>query len=161
MRVAENALENHRYRVRLNAAGDVAGIFDKRLERELLSAPIRLAISTDAPRQFPAWNMDFDQEQAEPRAYVGGPVKVRIVENGPARVALEVTRETEASRFVQTVRLAAGDAGNRVEFFDRIDWKTAAANLKAVFPLSAANLQCHLQLGAGDDGTAYCHRTAV
>ena len=40
---------------------------------------------------------------------------------------------------MQTVRLSAGDSGNRVEFFDRIDWRTESANLKAVFPLSAAN----------------------
>ena len=40
---------------------------------------------------------------------------------------------------MQTVRLSAGDAGNRVEFAEAIDWKTLAANLKAVFPLSAAN----------------------
>ncbi len=46
--------------------------------------------------------MDFDQEQAAPRAYVGGPAEIRIVENGPVRVALEVTRETEGSKFVQT-----------------------------------------------------------
>jgi alpha-mannosidase len=139
LRVTQESLENQRYRVHLNAAGDVASIFDKQLGRELLSAPMRLAISTDDPQQFPAWNMDFDQEQAEPRAYVGGPTTVRIAENGPARVAIEITRETEGSRFVQTVRLAAGDAGNHVEFFGRIDWRTPSANLKAVFPLSAAN----------------------
>ncbi len=138
--VSDNSLENHRYRIRLNSAGDVAGIFDKQLQRELLASPMRLAISTDAPREYPAWNMDFDQEQAPPRAYVGGPAKIRILENGPVRVALEVTRETEGSRFVQTVRLSAGGAGNRVEFFDQIDWRTPSANLKAVFPLSAANL---------------------
>lgn len=139
LRVSENSLENHRYRVQLNSDGDVASIFDKQLQRELLSAPLRLAISTDAPQEYPAWNMDFDQEQAAPRAYVSGPAKIRIAENGPVRVALEVTRDTEKSRFVQTVRLSAGDAGNRVEFFDRIDWRTPSANLKAVFPLSAAN----------------------
>lgn len=139
LQVSENRLENHRYRVQLNAAGDLASIFDKQLGRELLSAPMRLAISTDVPQQFPAWNMDFDQEQAPPRAYVSGPAKIRIVENGPARVAVEVTRETEGSRFVQTIRLSAGDAGNRVEFFDRIDWRTPSANLKAVFPLAASN----------------------
>lgn len=138
--VSENSLENHRYRVRLNADGDVASIFDKQLQRELLSAPMRLAISTDAPQEYPAWNMDYDQEQAAPRAYVGGPAKIRIAEKGPVRVALEVTRETEGSRFVQTVRLSARDAGNRVEFLDHIDWRTPSANLKAVFPLSATNV---------------------
>jgi alpha-mannosidase len=139
LKVTESSLENARYRVRLNDAGDVSSIFDKLLNKELLSAPVRLAISNDAPTQWPAWNMDFDQEQAAPRAYVSGPAKVRIVENGPARVAIEVSRETEGSRFAQTVRLSAGDAGNRVEFGDVIDWRTLSANVKAVFPLSASN----------------------
>lgn len=139
LKVTSSSLENARYRVTLNASGDVASIFDKLLDKELLSAPVRLAISNDAPRQWPAWNMDFDQEQAAPRAYVSGAAKVRIVENGPARVAIEVSRETEGSRFVQTVRLSAGDAGNRVEFSDVVDWRTLSANLKAVFPLAASN----------------------
>ena len=139
LRVTQSSLENARYRVTLDAAGDVNSIFDKSLNKELLSAPVRLAISNDAPRQWPAWNMDFDPEQAAPRAYVCGPARVRIVENGPARVAIEVSREAEGSRFAQTVRLSAGDAGNRVEFSDVVDWRTLSANLKAVFPLSATN----------------------
>jgi alpha-mannosidase len=139
LKVTESTLENARYRVQLNAAGDVASIFDKSLNKELLSAPMRLALSSDNPIVYPAWNMEFSQEQAAPRAYVGGPAKVRIAENGPVRVALEVSRETEGSKFVQTVRLSAGDAGNRVEFTEAIDWKSLAANLKAVFPLAAGN----------------------
>ncbi len=82
--------------------------------------------------------MDFEQEQAPPRAYVRGG-QVRIKENGPARVSFEVTRSTEGSRFTQTVSLSAGDAGNRVEFGAVIDWSTLYANLKASFPLSASN----------------------
>jgi alpha-mannosidase len=139
LKVTTSSLENARYRLRIDANGDVSSIFDKSLNRELLSAPVRLAISEDSPRQWPAWNMDFDQEQAAPRAFVGGTPQIRIVEEGPARVAVEVSREAEGSRFVQTVRLAAGDAGNRVEFADSIDWKTLSGNLKAVFPLSASN----------------------
>ena len=64
---------------------------------------------------------------------------IRIKESGPVRVSLEVTRESEGSKFVQTVSLSAGDAGNRVEFGNAIDWKTLSANLKATFPLSASN----------------------
>src|SRR5579883_1779407 len=139
LKVTESSLENARYKVELNQDGDVSSIFDKKLKKELLSSPIRLAISNDAPRQWPAWNMDFDQEQAPPRSYVSGPAKVRIVEHGPVRVAIEITREAEGSKFVQTVRLSAGEAGNRVEFSNSIDWKSLSANLKAVFPLSARN----------------------
>ena len=139
LKVTESSLENARYHVQLNRDGDVSSILDKTLNKELLSAPIRLAISNDAPAQYPAWNMDFDQEQAPPRAYVGGTARVRITERGPVRVALEVTREAEHSKFVQTIRLAAGDAGNRVEIANSIDWQTPSANLKASIPLSAAN----------------------
>ncbi|MGA9383727.1 MAG: glycoside hydrolase family 38 C-terminal domain-containing protein [Candidatus Sulfotelmatobacter sp.] len=139
MKVSENSLENQYYRVTLNADGDVASIFDKSIHRELLAAPARLAISYDNPEHWPAWNMDWDQEQAAPRTYVGGPVKIRVVESGPARIAVEVSRETAGSRFVQTIRLSAGDAGRRVEFANAIDWNTRESNLKATFPLTASN----------------------
>jgi alpha-mannosidase len=139
MKVSENSLENQYYRVKLNADGDVSSIFDKSLSRELLAAPARLAISYDNPEHWPAWNMDWDQEQAAPREYVGGPARIRVVENGPARVAIEVSREAAGSRFVQTIRLSAGDAGKRVEFANAIDWNTKESNLKATFPLAASN----------------------
>jgi len=149
LKVTNSSLENARYRVSLNQNGDVASIFDKSLNKELLSAPMRLAISNDVPTIYPAWNMDYVDEQAAPRAYVSGPAKIRIKENGPARVSIEVTRETEGSRFVQTVSLAAGDAGNRVEFGNAIDWRTLSANLKAVFPLSASNEDATYNWGVG------------
>jgi alpha-mannosidase len=139
LQVSENSLENQYYRVKLNADGDVASIFDKSIGKELLAAPARLAISYDNPEHWPAWNMDWDQEQAAPKAYVGGPSKIRVVESGPARVAVEVSRETAGSRFVQTIRLSAGDAGKRVEFGNVIDWNTRESNLKATFPLAASN----------------------
>jgi alpha-mannosidase len=139
LRVSENSLENEYYRVKLNADGDVASIFDKSLGKELLSAPARLAVSYDNPLHWPAWNMDWDQEQAAPKAYVGGPAKIRVVESGPARVAVEVSRETAGSAFVQTIRLSAGDAGKRLEFGNVVDWNTKESNLKATFPLAASN----------------------
>jgi alpha-mannosidase len=139
LRVSQNELENDYYRVKLNTDGDVASIFDKKLNRELLSAPVRLAISYDNPSQWPAWNMDWDQEQAAPRAYVSGPAKMRIVESGPIRISIEVTRDTSGSHFVQTISLSAGDAGKRVKFGNVIDWNTRESNLKAAFPLAASN----------------------
>ncbi len=137
--VSEHSLENKYYRVQINADGDVSSIFDKSTGKELLAAPARLDISYDNPVQWPAWNMDWDQEQAAPKAYVSGPAKIRVVENGPVRVAVEISRETLGSRFVQTVRLSAGEAGRRVEFANSVDWNTKESNLKASFPLTASN----------------------
>ncbi len=139
LKVTESTLENLRYRVQIDQNGDVSSIFDNKIGRELLAAPHRLALSTDNPRQWPAWNMDFEDVQRAPRAFVSGPAKIRVVEKGPVRVSLEVIRETDDSRFSQTISLAAGDAGNRVEFGNVVDWKTKQTNLKATFNLTGQN----------------------
>ncbi len=135
--VTASSLENERYAIKLDANGDVASIFDRKLRQELLAGPARLALTTDKPAQWPAWNMDWNDESKPPRAYVGGPARIRVVESGPARVAVEIAREAEGSRFVQTIRLAAGSG--RVEFVNALDWHTPATNLKAAFPLTASN----------------------
>ena len=149
LRVSDRVLENEYYRVTLDGNGDVSSIFDKKLNRELLAAPARLAISYDNPTEWPAWNMDWDQEQAKPREYVGGPAKIRVVENGPVRVAIQVSRQTAGSRFIQTIRLAAGDPGQRIEFGNVIDWDTRESNLKATFPLTASNQMATYNLDIG------------
>jgi alpha-mannosidase len=139
LQASESSLENARYRIQIDNNGDISGIFDKTLNRELLSAPLRLAISTDNPEHWPAWNMDFEDEQRPPRTYVGGPARVEVKERGPARVAVEISREVENSKFTQTIRLSAGGAGNRVEVVNAIDWAAKEANLKEAFSLSASN----------------------
>jgi alpha-mannosidase len=147
--ISDSHLENARYRVVVDQNGDVASIFDKKLNKQLLSQPARLALQYEKPRQWPAWNMDWADQQKPPRAYVTGPARVRVVENGPARVAMEISRETAGSKFVQTIRLPSGDAGNRVEFANAIDWKTGEHALKSAFPLTAKNSLATYNWGAG------------
>ncbi|HWX53171.1 MAG TPA: glycoside hydrolase family 38 C-terminal domain-containing protein [Verrucomicrobiae bacterium] len=141
LKVSESSLENSRYKITVDQNGDVSSIFDKSISKELLAAPLRLALQTERPHDWPAWNMDWEDQKKPPRGYVQGPAKVHIVENGPVRVALQIERETEDSKFVQTIRLSAGDAGNRVEFLNAVDWKTREDALKAVFPLTTTNPQ--------------------
>ena len=43
---------------------------------------------------------------ADPRASVGGPASVKIVESGATAVALEIVRTMDGSTFAQTIRLA-------------------------------------------------------
>ncbi len=139
LKVTENSLENERFKVTIDADGDIASVFDKTNNRETLSAPARLEFLYENPVQWPAWNMDYKDRSAAPRGYVTGPCKVRIVENGPARVAIEIERTAQGSRFVQQVRLAAGEAGNQVEVVSKIDWHTTQSSLEAVMPLAAGN----------------------
>ncbi|MEN6371808.1 MAG: glycoside hydrolase family 38 C-terminal domain-containing protein [Armatimonadota bacterium] len=137
--VTEKSLENARYKVTLDENGDISSIYDKLAAREMISSPIRLAFIADDPREWPAWNIDWKDQSAAPRDYVAGPAKFRIVENGPVRVAVEVEREREGSKFVQTISLSCGSAGNRVEVSNSIDWRSKECILKSVFPLTVSN----------------------
>ncbi len=146
---AAGSLENGRYRVTLDAAGDVASIHDKRLGRELLSAPLRLQILDDEPAKWAAWEIDYADLMAPPRAVVGGPARVRVAESGPARVALEVTRQAEGSTFVQRISLAAGAAGDLLTVAADIDWRTPGGLLKAAFPVATPGAEATYDLGVG------------
>jgi alpha-mannosidase len=147
--VTAGAIENGSYRVTLNAAGDVASIFDKRLGKELLSAPHRLEFRYERPLEWPAWNMDWEDRQKPSLGFVDGTPTVRIVEQGPARVSLEIDRESRGSRFIQRIRLGAGETGERVEFSTQIHWFTPTSSLKAAFPLTATNAVAAYNTGVG------------
>ena len=142
-------LENARYRVALNDAGDVASIFDKSLGRELLSAPLALQLIENEPRKWAAWEVEYSALMAPPREVVAGPAAIRVVESGPARVALEVVRRAAGSTFTQRISLAAGGAGSRVEIAADVDWRTKGTLLKASFPLAVANRNASYDLGLG------------
>jgi alpha-mannosidase len=137
MRVTDNSLENSRFVVTLNSDGDISSVYDKLNHRQVLSAPARLAFLTENPIQYPAWNMYWEDRKNPPRCYVTGPAQVQIVENGAARVALEVTRYAEGSKFVQTISL--DQSGDWVNVATTVDWQTSASSLKAVFPFSFGN----------------------
>jgi alpha-mannosidase len=147
--VSPHGLENARYRVTVDAAGDIASVFDKRLSRELLSAPARLELLDDAPRRWAAWEVEYSAVSAPPREVVGGPAAVRVVEDGPARVSLEVVRRAADSTFTQRISLASGRAGDRVEIRNDIDWRTKGTLLKSAFPLVASNDFATYDLGLG------------
>ena len=147
--VSNNQMENARFRVTLDANGDVSSIYDKTNQKEALKSPIRFALQYHNPSAFPAWNMDWSDAQKPPRAYVDSPATVRVVENGPVRVALEISREYDGSRYVQTVSLASGTSGNQVVIANQIDWQTRQSALKASFPLTTGNAQATYDLQVG------------
>jgi alpha-mannosidase len=147
--VDASGLESPRYRLALDAGGDVASLYDKRLGRELLAAPLKLALLADHSPRWPAWEVQWRDISSPPRAEVGGPAEVRILERGPARVALEVTRRHRRSTYTQRWRLAGGEAGDRVECELEIDWHQRGRLLKAVFPLAASHPRATFDLGLG------------
>lgn len=150
LKVTEDRLENEHYIVSIDKNGDVASIKDKgNGGRELLAAPAQLEFTYERPANWPAWNMDWADRQKPREGVVDGPAKVRIVEDGPVRVAIEVEREARNSKFKQTIRLARGDGGRRVEFANEIDWQSAECALRAAFPLKISNEKATYNWGMG------------
>jgi alpha-mannosidase len=132
-------LGNHRYRVVLDEGGNITSIVDRANgDRELLAGPIAYQFLRETPSLYPAWNMEWADRRKGPAATLGGPAEVEVVEAGPVRVSLQVTRTYGASRFQQQVRLACGQAGERIEFYDTIDWRESGYSLKAAFPLAVS-----------------------
>ncbi|MDR1880092.1 MAG: alpha-mannosidase [Tannerellaceae bacterium] len=147
--VTGRSLENDYYRVALADNGDIASIYDKKLKRELLKAPARLAFLAEEPSEYPAWNMDWKDRRKPPVGYLDEQAAFRIVEEGPLRVALEVTRQGRNSSITQTISLAASDAGKRIEVANRIDWHSRGVCLKASFPFTAGNEMATYSQGVG------------
>jgi alpha-mannosidase len=134
---AENGvLENKSYRVSLGGDGLIESIYDKREDRELLSAPLRFQLLDDEPRYWAAWEIDYDDLMAAPRAVAAG--DAMIAEQGPARVSFESWLVAESSTINQRVSLGAGGAGDRVEIELDIVWRSPGTLLKAAFPLTVA-----------------------
>ncbi|PYS74684.1 MAG: alpha-mannosidase [Acidobacteria bacterium] len=144
--VTASSLENARYRVELDANGDLASIFDKEARHELLKSPARLELRDDPSPDKPAWRILWDTVNSPPREFVRAP-QVRVVERGPVRVAIEITRQAAGSTFVQRVLLT--DGGDRVDVENFVDWKSPNTLLKASFPFTAANARATYDLGLG------------
>lgn len=147
--VKGRVLENPRFRVTINEAGDISSVYDKVNKRESLKSPARFDFQYHNPAAFPAWNMDWSDAQKPPIGQIDGPATIKVVEDGPVRVAIEVTRSARGSKFVQRISLAAGSAGDRVEVMNKIDWQSREVALKAAFPLTTANPKATYDIQTG------------
>ena len=146
LRVTPSSLENNRISVKIDENGDISSIYDKDAKHELLRAPIMLELRDNPSPSWPAWEVLYDTVQSPARDYVSHPT-VKIIERGPARVGLEITRTASGSTFVQRIRLS--DGGDRVDVENLVDWRSPNTELKAAFPFAASNPKAVYDLGLG------------
>jgi alpha-mannosidase len=137
--VTNQTLENSFLRVKINANGDIASIFDKKAAKEVLSKPATLDFQQERPSQWPSWNMDWNDRKNPPFDFMNKEVTVKIVEQGPVRVALAITRKGQNSEITQIISLSAGEPGKIIEIRNEIDWQSKEVSLKAAFPTTVTN----------------------
>jgi alpha-mannosidase len=146
LKATETSVESVFYKVEIDKNGDIFSIFDKLRNRELLKAPIRLELRDDPSPDKPAWRILWETVNTPPREYVQAP-EIRVVENGPVRVAIEITRHASGSTFRQRIMLTQGS--ERVDVENFVDWKSPNSLLKVAFPFTASNAKATYDLGLG------------
>lgn len=131
----QTILENNLLRVEINAAGDITRIYDKQVEREVLPAEAQantLLAFEDRPMNFDAWDIDIFYEDRTEK--IEGVESLKIIEQGPLRVALEIKRSYRSSQIRQNIYLYRDS--KRIDFDTWIDWHEQHILLKAAFPVN-------------------------
>ncbi len=133
---------------RLDGAGNLADLTARALDGALLAGPVRLELRPDRPAKYPAWEIAWEDHAAPPFARFGERAALEVVERGPLRAAIRVTRRVGGSRAVETWRLAAGHPW--LEADCRLDWRTRGALLALSVRAAAASptMLCDLGVGA-------------
>jgi alpha-mannosidase len=142
-------LENRFFRIELDRNGEITSIYDKRRDREVVAAGQRanaLVAFEDRPLNYDAWDIDhFYEEKAYPLVEVE---RVEVIETGPVRGGIEITRRFLSSTITQRVLIYT--TLPRIDFQTEIDWHQHQMLLKAAFPLAINALHAthEIQFGA-------------
>lgn len=144
--VSAGHIENRHIRVAFNPDGTLASVFDKQAGRECLAGRgNQIWAYADKPRDFDAWDIEEDYPaRGEEIPAVGA---IEVVEEGPHRAAVRITRRFRGSTIVQHVRLWSNSP--RIEFGTDIDWHERRILLKARFPLAIRSDVAAFECAAG------------
>lgn len=145
--VSERTLENRKYKVVFDDNGDIASVYDKELGKELLKAPISMAIHKyNGSNDWPAWELDYSEVTANPVEYARAP-RFKIIQNGASKVSVETRRSAGESVFVQRVSL--DECGDVLQIDNEIEWRENRRLLKTPFTFTVSNEEASYDLGLG------------
>ncbi|MBO7068182.1 MAG: discoidin domain-containing protein [Bacteroidaceae bacterium] len=129
---SDRQLSNGRYRVTINANGDIQKLYDEEHSRTLINSAVRQQMIYDHEDTWPAWEISYSNLCRTPSEYVGGDAEITLVEDGPLRKSFRICRQTAGSTFVQYIRMNA--LSPRIECVNEVDWHTPERMLKVNFP---------------------------
>ncbi|HZZ38620.1 MAG TPA: glycoside hydrolase family 38 C-terminal domain-containing protein [Acidobacteriaceae bacterium] len=140
LRVTGTTLENADLRVVVDPhTGCITSLYDKKGNFETLAAGScgnELQAFKDTPKDYDAWNIDPGTLDRPP-ALLTQADSVEVVDHGPMRGAVRVTRHWQDSKFVQEIQLDSGS--DQVVVVNDIDWHETHVLLKDSFALSATS----------------------
>ncbi|MBD2462638.1 alpha-mannosidase [Oscillatoria sp. FACHB-1407] len=134
---AEWTMENDYVRVEVDpTTGNLARVFDKVYQREVLSAPgNQLQAFRDSGQYWDAWNIDPNYAQhALPEPIL---TLIEWVEWGAIAQRIQVRRMLGQSEFCQDYVLTTNSSMLKIE--TTVDWQERAVMVKAAFPLNVTS----------------------
>ena len=126
-------LENSSLLVEIGNDGTIHRVFDKASNREALTdRGNQLWAYVDKPYDFDAWDVDETYERDGEE--MAGVQSITVVDVGPLRGSVRVSRKWRETSIVQTYQLLANS--NRIDIKTEINWHQRQVLLKARFPLA-------------------------
>ncbi len=154
LKATPRLLENEYLRIKLDDRGRFTSVFDKFDEREVLAPGEKgnvLQLFDDRPAHNDAWDIDpnVDETYWEP----GVAENIEVLETGPVRAVVRITRLTEKSVFTQDITLYA--LLPRVDVVTRVAWHEKRTLLKVAFPVDVLSPRAsyHIQFAAIERAT--------
>jgi len=132
--VAKDRMENPFFRIELDEKGTIVSLFDKRNHRQVFrnnERGNRILAFEDRPMKFENWDIDIYYQ--EKMWEVDDVQSAEVIEEGPVRGILRITRKFLDSTIVQDMILYRDIP--RIDFHTRVDWKEDRILLKAAFPV--------------------------
>lgn len=147
-RVSERRLENRFLRVELDDRGQIASFVHKDTGREVMPNGLAgnlLRIFEDKPLEYPAWEIEFFHEDKYHDPIPGD--DMRVVEEGPLRASVEVTRSFGKSHLRQWIIIYRDSP--RIDFHTWVHWQENEKLLKVGFPVdvNADRARYEIQFG--------------
>lgn len=144
--VTPNKLENEKIKVTLDERGEISSIFDKDVEREVVSGQAnQLVAYIDIPTEFEAWELEEDiYEKSE---LIPAPDHNKELESGPVRGVLEQKRSYKDSLIDQRIKIFRDS--KRLDFQTEVDWHEEKVLLKSQFPVNVRALEATYEVQFG------------
>lgn len=133
------------FRTSIDTKGDI-NIYDIQNQRPLMGNT-SLVMLDDTSNSWPAWEITYETVASEPIATVNDNVEITVVEDGPLRKSVRVSRSKNGSNFVHYIRVNA--LNDRIDMVNEVEWASRNTLLKLKMPFRSAAREATYDISLG------------
>jgi len=147
--VSTDILSNRYFDITLDDHGDITSIFDKKACREIIKKPMKgnqFQAFDDRPHNWEAWDVNIHYQ--EKMWDVTEVESIKVLEEGPVRGTLEITKRFMNSKIKQKIHIY--EDINRIDFETEVDWQERNIFLKVAFPVDVHSQKATYEIQYGN-----------